>query len=122
MHRAATKLTGPYTVWVYCDRDLAPRPGDSITFITARPIWSRNPNILDVIGRDLREGRNHRSYISLDPDCPTRATRTIIYDDTGETTQQRIDIISEGRMKIFQTESSYDNHELRLSPGMLPLN
>jgi hypothetical protein len=78
--------------------------------------------MLDVTGRDLREGRDHRSYITLDPDCPTRATRTIIYDDTGETTQQRIEIISEGRIKLFQTEPSYDSHELRLSPGMFPLN
>ncbi len=117
--RVAAGLAGIWTVWNYKDRELIPRPGDSVTVITPRSWWS-SPYILDVYARDLREGREHLGYIVIDSECPTRAVRTIYYQDSGETTQQNIEI-GHDTFTVFQTQRGYENHVLRRS-GLLGLN
>ena len=98
--------------------------GASVTVISARPLLSANSHILDVYGRDFEDGRlrEHDGYIVIDRECPTRATRTVIYRESHEITEQRIEIGSNDKtLHIFPTEPAYAKHALRRA-GRLGLN
>lgn len=108
------------------DRYVDPMPmeGASITVISARPLWAGNSHILDVYGRDYKDGRlrEHGGYIVLDPFCPNRATRTLIYRDSHEIAEQQIEIASDHRtLYITPSNPAYGKHVLRRS-GLLGLN
>jgi len=122
-YRAAIKLEGIWAAEEYRGRYLFPMHGASATVITHRGFWSQKPNIVNVYGRDFLDGhlREHDGYIVVNPECPTRATRTVIYRDSGETTTQEIEIGSVNFLIVNPTESGYGKHALRRA-GTLGLN
>jgi hypothetical protein len=120
----ALKLAGIWGAYDFAGRDLVPMKGASITVIAPRSLWSSNPYILDVYGRDFLDGRlrEHDGYLVIDRECPTRATRTLIYRDSGETTRQQVEIDGSSKtLTIFPVESGYGKHALRRA-GLLGLN
>jgi hypothetical protein len=42
--------------------------------------WSRDSNILRVSGVDTSDGRHHVGPLVIEPACPRRATRILIYE------------------------------------------
>lgn len=123
-HRTAKKLEGIWSDHDLQGRELVPMDGASITVISARHPLSADSHILDVYGRDFKDGRlrEHDGHIVIDRDFPNRATRTLTYRDSCEVTVQRLEIDSDNRtLYIFPTEPAYGKHALRRA-GRLGLN
>lgn len=89
----AKKLVGTWRAYNIRGRTLEPMEGAGDTIVTANPRWwSRDSNVLQVSGVDTSDGRHHAGPLVIDPACPRKATRTLIYEfpTTDDAVEQRI--------------------------------
>ena len=96
-------------------------PGASPTAeFRVRGLLSRDPGVLDGYAYDSTpEGkREHNSYIVTDPSRPTRADRTVVYDEGFEVSHQKIELI-DNTILVVPSEPGYGRHLLRRLHGQL---
>jgi hypothetical protein len=97
--------------------------GALLTVISKRPIWSKEPNVLDVHAQDkgCNGARDHDGYILIDRAFPRRARRIVEYAGS-ERSEQNLEISADGNViHVHPTEPQYKKHILRRS-GLLGLN
>jgi hypothetical protein len=102
-HANATKLVGNWTAHNIEGRNVDTRlmPGSGITEIRSKRRWSADSHVLAVQSTDTCDDgskRTHHGSLVLDSRFPRLATRVVIYDDSGEVSEQRIVVSSD-----FQT-------------------
>jgi hypothetical protein len=113
--------------WEACNiqgRYYTPMPGASLTEISRRPLWSPNPRVLDVTAGDVgvRQRRDHRGRLTLDPASHSHVTRIVEYSDSDETSVQQIELSGNNReIYVTPTETPYCKHVLRRVKGQLGL-
>jgi hypothetical protein len=99
----AKKLVGTWRAYNICGRTLEPMEGAGETYIEAKPRWwAVDSNLLQVSGVDVSDGRHHTGPLMIDPSCPRRATRVLIYEfpTQDEAMEQRI-VISHDFKTMF---------------------
>lgn len=117
-YRAAEKLVGKWVTYEKDDRAFEKLIDGALTEILARPWWSRcstDSHVLPVRSTDP-SGREHSGYFAIDPSCPWRATRTILYHDSDEIAGQRVEISPSGNtLYVFPDppNQGYEQHALR---------
>jgi hypothetical protein len=117
-YRAAEKFVAKWAMYKRDGRTLEAPIDGALTEILVRP-WSsrcsRDSHVLPVRGTDP-DGRKHSGYFVIDPSCPWRATRTILYHDSDEIAEQRIEISPSGNaLYVFPDppDQGYGQHALR---------
>jgi hypothetical protein len=117
-YKNAEKLAGKWTMYRRHER-IAEEPVEgAVTEILRKPLWRRfsaDSHVLSVHAKDP-DGREHNDYLAVDQDCRWRAVRTMLYRDTDEIAQQRIDISPSGNtLYVFPDPAGYgyDEHVLR---------
>jgi len=89
----AKKLVGTWKAYNMRGRTLEPMEGAGETYVTAKPHWwAAESNVLQVSGVDISDGRHHTGPLTIDPACPRKATRVLIYEfpTPDEAMEQRI--------------------------------
>jgi hypothetical protein len=77
--------------------------GAGDTIVSAKPHrWSKDSNVLRVGGVDTSDGRQHTGTLVIDPVCPRKATRILIYEfpTPDEAMEQRI-VISQDFKTLY---------------------
>jgi hypothetical protein len=121
----ARPYAGVYAAENIEGRGTRPMQGASLTFVSPRRLWSRDPGILDVYAYDLDSDqgrREHGGNIVPDPSCPFQAARTVRYLKPFEVSQQRIEMIDHNTLLVTPAEPAYRRHVLRRLKGQLFLN
>ena len=121
----AKKFEGVYEAFNIEGRHYTPMPGAALTVISARPIWSPDPRVLDVTAYDFSHGeqRRHYGWIVLDSACRLRATRTVHYLDSDERSVQKLELSHDHRViYVTPAEAGYSKHILRRVRSQLGLN
>jgi hypothetical protein len=121
--RMASMYEGLWTAYEICGGEYQLMDGALLTVISKRPIWSKEPNMLDVHAQDKgRTGaRDHEGYILIDRTFPRRARRIVEYAGA-ERSEQNLEISADGKViHVNPTELQYKKHILRRS-GLLGLN
>lgn len=89
----AKKLVGTWKAYNIRGRTLEPMEGAGDTSVSAKPHWwSKDSSVLQVSGVDTSDGRHHTGPLVIDPACPRKATRILIYEfpTPDEAMEQRI--------------------------------
>ena len=119
-YKNAEKLVGKWTLYRRQGRIVEQPIDGALTEILRRPWQSRfsvDSHVLPVHAKDP-DGREHDDYLAIDPACRWRAIRTILYRDTDEIAQQRIEISPSGNtLYVFPDppDQGYEQHALRRS-------
>jgi hypothetical protein len=112
--------------WILYSRQgrIAEEPIDGALTEVLRKRWwswfSADSHVLPVRAKDP-DGREHNDYLAIDLGCRWRANRTILYRDTDEIAQQRIEISPSGNaLYVFPDppDQGYHQHVLRLKLGV----
>lgn len=124
-YRLAEKLIGKWTAYNRDGRtiDQTPMKGARLTEILPKSWLSRwlpNSHVLNVRGQDEDDNgvvREHEGYLAIDLACPRRATRTVMYKDSDEIAEQRIEISADCKTlyvyPVAPTDRDYNAHALR---------
>ena len=118
--RAARMYTGRWDAFDFFGRRLVPMEGALQTTIHAKSFWGADPWTLQVTAKDTN-GRTHRGLLIIDPSCPSKAQRVVLYDDSDERSVQDLDIVDGRTIYVQPREAGYNLHALRRCHGLLGL-